>query len=159
MKVWVRGELTRQCTPGGIPLFLSQPTLSAISLCDLTHKDIITLDAVFLPTPYQGYKGVRAGLLADTYLEGMRIVQHKKSYADYVLTPEIAEEIENAAQDRDIYTRLSKSIAPEISFVRKRECVRGEIEREERESGKRAERTNLTVRKYMDMKMLRRHCY
>eukprot|EP00026_Physarum_polycephalum_P003486 Phypoly_transcript_03498.p1 GENE.Phypoly_transcript_03498~~Phypoly_transcript_03498.p1 ORF type:complete len:722 (+),score=117.51 Phypoly_transcript_03498:139-2304(+) len=92
MKVWVRGELTRQCSPG----------------------DIITLDAVFLPTPYQGYKGVRAGLLADTYLEGMRITQHKKSYADYVLTPEILAEIENAAQDPDIYTRLAKSIAPEI---------------------------------------------
>jgi DNA replication licensing factor MCM7 len=74
------------------------------------------MDAIFLPTPYQGYKGVRAGLLADTYLEGMRIVQHKKSYADYVLTPEILAEIEKAARDRDIYTRMAKSIAPEVSF-------------------------------------------
>ena len=78
--------------------------------------DVITLDAVFLPTPYQGYKGARAGLLADTYLEGMRIVQHKKSYADYVLTPEILAEIEEAARDRGVFTRLAKSIAPEVSI-------------------------------------------
>ena len=94
---------------------VSWPLPSFIKYLLTRCQDIVTLDAVFLPTPYQGYKGVRAGLLADTYLEGMRIVQHKKSYADYILTPEILAEIENAAQDRDIYTRLAKSIAPEVS--------------------------------------------
>lgn len=49
----------------------------------------------------------------------MRITQHKKSYADYVLTPEILAEIEKAAQDRDIYSRLAKSIAPEVSAKQK----------------------------------------
>lgn len=72
---------------------------------------------MFLPTPYQGYKGVRAGLLADTYLEAMRINQHKKSYADYVLTPELQAQIEMVAQERDIYSRLAKSIAPEVSYI------------------------------------------
>lgn len=59
---------------------------------------------------------MRAGLLADTYLEAMRIVQHKKSYADYVLTPELEAEIEKAAQERNVFSRLAKSIAPEVSY-------------------------------------------
>lgn len=75
-----------------------------------------------MPTPYQGYKGVRAGLLADTYIEGMRLTQHKKSYNDYVLTPEMLEQIHLAVNQRDVYTRLAKSIAPEISTMQDASC-------------------------------------
>ena len=36
----------------------------------------------YLPTYLQGYKAMKAGLIADTYLEAMEIVRHKKSYAE-----------------------------------------------------------------------------
>ena len=43
--VYARGPLTRLCGPG----------------------DIITLDALYLPTPFVGKRASRAGLIADTY--------------------------------------------------------------------------------------------
>ena len=58
MTVHCRGDCTRQCTPG----------------------DDCVVDGIFLPTPFTGFRGVRAGLIADTYLECMHIVRQKKSY-------------------------------------------------------------------------------
>ncbi|EFA85031.1 MCM family protein [Heterostelium album PN500] len=75
--------------------------------------DLVTLFGVFLPTPYTGHKAIRAGLLADTYVEAMRIVQHKKTYEQYQMTPEMEEAIKEI-EDSDIYERLAMSIAPEI---------------------------------------------
>jgi hypothetical protein len=46
---------------------------------------------VFLPTPYTGFKAIRAGLLADTFLEAHALEQMKKRYIDFVLTEEQAE--------------------------------------------------------------------
>lgn len=43
------GELTRSCCAG----------------------DIVTVSGIFLPMPFTGYKGMRAGLITDTYLETM----------------------------------------------------------------------------------------
>ncbi len=60
MSVIARGELTRRVMPG----------------------DIVTLSGVFLPTPYTGYRAIRAGLIADTYLELAAVERHKKSYAE-----------------------------------------------------------------------------
>eukprot|EP01133_Synstelium_polycarpum_P015042 gene15042-17794_t len=92
IKVFVRGELTRRASPG----------------------DIITLHGVFLPTPYSGHKAISVGLLADTYIEAMGITQHKKTYDQYDLSPEMAERVESEGLRDDIYERLAKSIAPEI---------------------------------------------
>ncbi len=41
--------------------------------------DIMTLVGVFMPTPYTGFKAMRAGLIADTYLEVHDIIKMKKS--------------------------------------------------------------------------------
>ena len=46
MTVYAMGETTRQALPG----------------------DHVTITGVFLPTPYTGFKQIRVGLLADTYL-------------------------------------------------------------------------------------------
>jgi DNA replication licensing factor MCM7 len=56
MTVHVLGELTRLCSPG----------------------DEITINGVYLPTPYTGYRAIKAGLTADTYLEAMSIKQAKQ---------------------------------------------------------------------------------
>jgi len=63
------GEATRRCSPG----------------------DVATISGIFLPTPYSGWQALRAGLIADTYLQAMHIEQHKVSYADYELTDEVVQ--------------------------------------------------------------------
>ena len=88
----VKGELVRQVSPG----------------------DIIEMTGIFLPKPYTGFKAMRAGLVANTFLEAMHIKQHKKKYSQYVITAEMQERIEGYQADFDIYGRLAKSIAPEI---------------------------------------------
>ena len=41
--------------------------------------DIVHLGGIFLPTPYTGFKAIRAGLLTDTYLEAQYVMQHKNA--------------------------------------------------------------------------------
>lgn len=38
--------------------------------------------------------GLKAGLIADSYLDATRIIRHKKSYTDYAITPELLARIE-----------------------------------------------------------------
>ena len=47
MTVHMYGEMTRTCTAG----------------------DLVTITGIFLPIPYTGFKAIRAGLIADTYLD------------------------------------------------------------------------------------------
>ncbi|EGC35437.1 hypothetical protein DICPUDRAFT_152234 [Dictyostelium purpureum] len=92
IKVYMRGELTRKASPG----------------------DIVTLSGIFLPTPYTGHKAIRAGLLADTFIEAQKVTQHKKTYEQLDLTEEVINKIEMESQSGSIYERLSMSLAPEI---------------------------------------------
>jgi DNA replication licensing factor MCM7 len=92
IRVHLRGSLTRSCMPG----------------------DMATVAGIFLPTPFTGYKALRAGLIADTYLEAQSLTQHKKTYTSYRLTPALRTEIEQFAAQPDAYGRLARSIAPEI---------------------------------------------
>ncbi|EPS63843.1 hypothetical protein M569_10940, partial [Genlisea aurea] len=92
MTVHFRGELTRKATPG----------------------DIVELSGIFLPMPYVGYRAMRAGLIADTYLEAMSISHLKKKYDEYELRTAEEEEIARLSEDGDIYNKLSRSLAPEI---------------------------------------------
>jgi len=92
MTVSLRGELTRNAIPG----------------------DIVTLTGVFLVRRKTGFRAMRAGLTADTYLEIMDLKSHKKSYSDVQLSEEDEEAVIEASQDADIYKKLSQSIAPEI---------------------------------------------
>ena len=92
MTVHAAGELTRICAAG----------------------DIATITGVFLPTPYTGWQALRAGLIADTYLQAMHIEKHIKSYTDYHITDRMLNEITRISKERGIYERLASSIAPEI---------------------------------------------
>ncbi|MFS7938589.1 putative DNA helicase [Helianthus anomalus] len=60
MTVHFRGELTRKVSPG----------------------DVVELSGIFLPIPYTGFRAMRAGLVADTYLEAMSISHFKKKYEE-----------------------------------------------------------------------------
>ncbi|KAL8055532.1 hypothetical protein ABFX02_04G062300 [Erythranthe guttata] len=92
MTVHFRGELTRKVSPG----------------------DIVDVSGIFLPMPYTGFRAMRAGLIADTYLEAMSVTHFKKKYEQYELRDDEEEQIARLAEDGDIYNKLSRSLAPEI---------------------------------------------
>ncbi|KAI3787486.1 hypothetical protein L1987_41992 [Smallanthus sonchifolius] len=92
MTVHFRGELTRKVSPG----------------------DVVELSGIFLPIPYTGFRAMRAGLVADTYLEAMSISHFKKKYEEYELKGDEEEQIARLSEDGDIYNKLARSLAPEI---------------------------------------------
>lgn len=92
MTVHTYGSQTRQLNPG----------------------DSVHLSGIFLPTPYTGFQAVRAGLLTDTYLDVHHVDQLKKQYTEMQITSEAQSAIEELRRDKNVYTRLAQSIAPEI---------------------------------------------
>ncbi|MCJ1301431.1 Mcm2-7 hexameric complex component [Hypocenomyce scalaris] len=92
LTVHCHGTLTRQINPG----------------------DVIDVAGIFLPTPYTGFKAIRAGLLTDTYLEAQYVNQHKKAYDDLVVDARTLRRIEQYKHSGHMYEYLSRSIAPEI---------------------------------------------
>ncbi len=92
LTVHCHGSLTRQINPG----------------------DVIDVAGIFLPTPYTGFKAIKAGLLTDTYLEAQYVNQHKKAYDDLKLDAQISRRIEQYTKSGHMYEYLSRSIAPEI---------------------------------------------
>ena len=95
MSVHVHGELTRSAMPG----------------------DVVTIDGIFLPLRQEGgFRSIRAGLVATTFLEASRVTTHKKSYDDKSsrVDPELIEKVIQVAHSVDPVGRLSRSIAPEI---------------------------------------------
>ena len=98
MPVHVHGELTRTAMPG----------------------DVVTIDGIFLPSRVEGgYRSIRAGLVATTYLEASRITTHKKSYdkrssENSQVDQTIINDVLKVANSDDPVGRLARSIAPEI---------------------------------------------
>lgn len=92
MTIHLYGTLTRSVNPG----------------------DVVNISGIFLPTPYTGFRALRAGLLQDTFLEAMHVHQLKKQYHAMELTLEMAEAIQELQSDQNLYSRLANSIAPEI---------------------------------------------
>lgn len=92
LTIHVNGDLVRSMNPG----------------------DNVDVGGIFLPSPYTGFKALRAGLLTETYLEAQSVSQHKKQYELLDITPEVKERIAALHQEGGIYTRLAQSIAPEI---------------------------------------------
>ena len=92
LTVYCHGSLVRQINPG----------------------DVVDIGGVFMPTPYTGFKAIKAGLLTDTYLEAQFVNQHKKAYNDMVLAPTTIRRMTELEQSGQLYEYLSRSIAPEI---------------------------------------------
>lgn len=92
INVKLHGEMTRTCTAG----------------------DVVSIAGIFLPMPYTGYKALKAGYLADTFLEATQVTQLRKSYAEEFVAEEVKEELEEVRQQPELYGRLARSIAPEI---------------------------------------------
>lgn len=92
MSVKLNGELTRTCTSG----------------------DVVKISGIFLPVPYTGYRAMKAGFLADTFLEATNVVQLKKSYDDEFIDEDTKHDLLVLRHDPNVYDRIAKSIAPEI---------------------------------------------
>ena len=92
LTIHCHGGLTRQINPG----------------------DVIDVAGIFLPTPYTGFRAIRAGLLTDTYLEAQHITQHKKAYQDLLMDARTLRRIDQYKASGHMYEYLSRSIAPEI---------------------------------------------
>lgn len=92
INVKLNGEITRTCTSG----------------------DIVKISGIFLPMPYTGYRAMKAGFLADTFLEATHVSQTKKTYAEETVDEETKLQLETLRTDPEVYDRLAKSIAPEI---------------------------------------------
>ncbi|KAF4167508.1 hypothetical protein CNMCM6936_004963 [Aspergillus lentulus] len=92
LTIHCHGSLTRQLNPG----------------------DVVDVAGIFLPTPYTGFRAIRAGLLTDTYLEAQHITHHKKSYNDLTMDSRTLRKIEQYQKTGNMYEYLSRSIAPEI---------------------------------------------
>ncbi|KAI5841309.1 MCM2/3/5 family-domain-containing protein [Tricharina praecox] len=106
-------ELAEQVPVGHIPRSL---TIQAHGeLCRTVNPgDIVDMAGIFLPTPYTGFKAIKAGLLTDTYLELQHAEQHKKQYDEVGLDAKTRQRFEELRSHGNLYDTLSRSIAPEI---------------------------------------------
>lgn len=92
MMVQLTGERTRTAYPG----------------------DEVSITGVYLPVAFSGWKGMRAGLIADTYLHATDVYQHKGQVTAHISEEEAAEGVAALRDDVDRYDKLALSIAPEI---------------------------------------------
>ncbi|KAK3329751.1 MCM2/3/5 family-domain-containing protein [Apodospora peruviana] len=107
-------ELAEQVPIGQIPRSLTILCYGSL-VRQVNPGDVVDIAGIFLPTPYTGFKAMKAGLLTDTYLEAHHIHQHKKAYEDMDIDPLLVRRIAKFTQaGGNQYEYLAKSIAPEI---------------------------------------------
>ncbi|KUJ22681.1 DNA replication licensing factor MCM7 [Mollisia scopiformis] len=106
-------EMAEQVPVGHIPRMLTILCHGAL-VRRINPGDVVDIAGIFLPTPYTGFKAIRAGLLTDTYLEAQHVTQHKKAYEDLAIDNRVFKRIEQYRASGHIYEYLAKSIAPEI---------------------------------------------
>ncbi|KAJ4145242.1 hypothetical protein LMH87_004097 [Akanthomyces muscarius] len=106
-------EMAEQVPIGQIPRSLTIHCFGSL-VRRVNPGDVVDISGIFLPTPYTGFKAMKAGLLTDTYLEAHYIRQHKKAYSEMIVDPSLVRRIEKYRQTGQVYELLAKSIAPEI---------------------------------------------
>ncbi|CAK7900398.1 DNA replication licensing factor Mcm7p [[Candida] anglica] len=106
-------ELADQVPVGHIPRSLTVHVNGDL-VRSLNPGDVADISGIFMPSPYTGFKALKAGLLTETYLEAQYVNQFKKQYESLEITDEIRNKIEDLNAQGNIYNKLSRSIAPEI---------------------------------------------
>ncbi|KAJ3477798.1 hypothetical protein NLG97_g8741 [Lecanicillium saksenae] len=106
-------EMAEQVPIGQIPRSLTVHCYGSL-VRRVNPGDVVDISGIFLPTPYTGFKAMKAGLLTDTYLEAHFIRQHKKAYSEMIVDPSLVRRIDKYRQTGQVYELLAKSIAPEI---------------------------------------------
>lgn len=92
IKIRCHGEVTRSCSPG----------------------DVIVLSGVFLAVKTEGFKSLKSGLQAETYIEAFKIERAKQNFTGLETLECTRELMREVANDSDPFSRLASSIAPEI---------------------------------------------
>lgn len=107
-KIAAKGENTRQCTPGDIVriqgIFL--PAQFEVGKVWNNANRLIHVQQLFLTSTHLLH-------LQDTYIDACQIIREKKRYVETDLSQEVIEKIETH-KEYDMYSRLARSIAPEI---------------------------------------------
>ncbi|EMC91405.1 hypothetical protein BAUCODRAFT_127305 [Baudoinia panamericana UAMH 10762] len=106
-------EMADQVPVGHIPRQLTIHCNGALAR-QINPGDVVDIAGIFMPTPYTGFKAIKAGLLTDTYLEAQYVNQHKKAYDSMILAPSTILRMTELEQSGQLYEYLSRSIAPEI---------------------------------------------
>ncbi|KAG5999208.1 Mcm2-7 hexameric complex component [Claviceps pusilla] len=106
-------EMAEQVPIGQIPRSLTVLCYGSL-VRQINPGDVVDISGIFLPTPYTGFKAMKAGLLTDTYLEAHYVHQHKKAYSEMIVDPLLVRRIDKYRQTGQVYELLAKSIAPEI---------------------------------------------
>ena len=106
-------EMADQVPVGHIPRTLTVQCHGTLTR-HINPGDVADIAGIFLPTPYTGFKAIRAGLLTDTYLEAQHVHQHKKAYENLTFDARTFQKIEKYKKSGRMYEYLSRSIAPEI---------------------------------------------
>ncbi|KAF3912080.1 hypothetical protein ABW21_db0202959 [Orbilia brochopaga] len=107
-------EMSDQVPVGHIPRSITVQCHGAQAR-SINPGDVVDIAGIFLPTPYTGFRAIKAGLLTDTYLEAQHVTQHKKQYQDItVIDPQTDRRIKELREAGSLYDHLARSIAPEI---------------------------------------------
>jgi len=110
-------ELPDQVPVGHIPRSITVVTRGQLTRL-VIPGDVVTIGGIFVPTPYTGWQAMRAGLIADTYLDAQFIQQSKRGGRGLdaldSISPEMEAAVVAAAEDEDIYSKMARSLAPEI---------------------------------------------
>ena len=108
-------ELSDQVPVGHIPI-IQKLQAKGLMVSKCSPGDIIQVTGVHMPSPFSGFRGMRAGLIHDTYIEIFDILKEKKSYREMKISEQLKQEIiqEKEKYGDKMYERLAKSIGPEI---------------------------------------------
>ncbi|KAL1958299.1 hypothetical protein VTO42DRAFT_4616 [Malbranchea cinnamomea] len=106
-------EMADQVPVGHIPRTLTVHCQGALTR-QVNPGDVVDIAGIFLPTPYTGFRAIKAGLLTDTYLEAQYITHHKKAYENLVMDARTLRRIQLHTSSGNMYEYLARSIAPEI---------------------------------------------
>lgn len=106
-------EMSNQVPVGHIPRSLTIHVNGDL-VRSMNPGDIVDVSGIFLPSPYSGFRALKAGLLTETFLEAQYVSQHKKRYESLQVDEESKQRIFALHSVGGVYTRLAESIAPEI---------------------------------------------
>ncbi|KAA0148744.1 hypothetical protein FNF27_02710 [Cafeteria roenbergensis] len=112
-------ELRVQELPDQVPVGHIPRTVTLVARGQLARElqpgDVASLAVIYTPTPYTGFRAMRAGLTADTFFEVQAVQKDKRRLdATEVLDSGTVSLIDELASDDQVYSRLARSIAPEI---------------------------------------------
>ncbi|CAI5758283.1 unnamed protein product [Candida verbasci] len=107
-------ELSNQVPIGHIPRNLTIHVNGNHLVRSMNPGDLVDVSGIFMPSPYTGFKALKAGLLTEIYLEAQYVNQCKKQYDLMRLNNEAQVKIKELVESGDVYNKLAKSIAPEI---------------------------------------------